>query len=53
MARPEGLEPPTYRFEEASETYAHGLGWKKYSIYRDFSNLSSVLVPTLSAESGH
>jgi len=46
VARPEGLEPPTYRFEVRSNTESHGIAGKKGSVFLLWA--VSLPCPTLS-----
>ncbi len=42
LARPEGLEPPTYRFEVAFAAQLQGLIGKRYSIFQVIERLRSL-----------
>jgi len=53
LARPEGLEPPTYRFEVVLGTYSQGLGRKRYPILLGFTTFLFFLVSALPVQSGH
>jgi len=53
LARREGLEPPTYRFEVVLGTYSQGLGRKRYPNLLGFTTFLFVLVPALPVQSGH
>ena len=53
LARPEGLEPPTYRFEDASDTHSHKARGKRSPTFLDFRGSPSLWFPTLPGESGH
>ena len=53
MARPEGLEPPTYRFEDASNAQQHIRTRKASLILLGQMNGSSLPFPTLLGQSGH
>jgi len=52
LARPEGLEPPTYRFEVVLGTHSQGLGKKRYPILLDFTTFLFFQVPALPVQSG-
>ncbi len=53
LARPEGLEPPTYRFEVVPGTHSQGLERKRYPIFVDFTTFLFSLVSVLPVHSGH
>jgi len=53
VARPEGLEPPTYRFEVRSNTESQGTAGKRGSVFLGFGCLSSLPFPAVLAQSGH
>ncbi len=47
LARPEGLEPPTYRFEVAPEAQLQGLTEKSRSVLQIIGSLDSLSIPAL------
>jgi len=53
LARPEGLEPPTYRFEVVPKTQSQALGKKRYPISLEFTTFLFSLVPVLPVQSDH
>lgn len=53
LARPEGLEPPTYRFEVVPGNHSQGLGRKRYPIFLDFTTFLFSLVSVLPVQPGH
>ena len=53
LGRPEGLEPPTYRFEVVPGNHSQGLGRKRYPIFLDFTTFLFSLVSVLPVHSGH
>ncbi len=53
LARPEGFEPPTYRFEVRSNTESQGTAGKRGSVFLALGCLSSLPYPTILAQSGH
>jgi len=53
LARPEGFEPPTYRFEVHTNTESQGTAGKRGSIFLALGCLSSLPYPTVLAQSGH
>jgi len=53
VARPEGLEPPTYRFEELKLPQSQRTAGKRGSIFLALDFFSSLPYPTVLAQSGH
>ncbi len=53
LARPEGFEPPTYRFEVVPGTHSQGLERKRYPIFVDFTTFLFSLVSVLPVHSSH
>ncbi len=47
LARPEGFEPPTYRFEDALEAQLQGLTEKSRSVLQIIGSPNSLSIPAL------
>jgi len=52
LARPEGLEPPTYRFEVCSNTESQAIAGKRGVVFLALGCLSSLPYPVTTAHSG-